>query len=104
MKTSSKALFYGGITLGLIYAIGIIITLFSQNILNNLEFNPSGLLVVMMMLFIFNVAPFIPFLFVVYFLCRVLVPRASVYVVLAIVMVLFFVYGYLIWSGEFLHI
>src|SRR5688500_14378372 len=58
----------------------------------------------MMMLFFFKVVPFVPFLFIVYSLCRFLVGRASVYVVLTLIVVLFLLYGYLIWRGEFFYI
>ena len=103
MATASKSIINGIIAIGVIFPIGIILTAFSQSILHNLEVNPSGLFAVMMMLFIFKILPFVPFLIIVYFLCRFLITRLSVYLTMIVVIVLFFAYGYLIWNGEFLH-
>jgi hypothetical protein len=104
-KLSSRAFKYGLISLGLIYLIGFIITAFSQGVLNNLEWDPYGLSMFVVLLFFWKILPLIPFFIVVYFIGKYLVinRELSMAVTLPVIIVLFILYGILIWGGEFFH-
>lgn len=105
MSSSSKALKNGLSSVGVIYLVGFIITLFSQSILNNLDSKPYHIFLFMVLLFVWKILPFIPFLFIVYCLFRFLIPvrRVPIFILVLVIIILFFAYGRLIWQGEFLH-
>lgn len=105
MKTK-RALKYGLISVGLIYAIGFSITMISEIINDLFVFEIPSVLLIMLMLFVYKILPFIPLLILIFFICDYLINKKKVgfAMIFIIVGVLFFVYSKLVWGGEFFSI
>lgn len=103
MHNTKKALKYGLISIGLIYVIGFSITLITENFNDLFAFNISSILLTMLVLFVYKILPFIPLLLLLFFVCNYLVTKNKIGfpIIATIVLVLFIVYGVLVWGGEF---